>query len=387
LRLVQELGLKVLRYGLPYYSIHRAPGKFDWSFADEVMNEIQRLNITPILDLLHFGVPSWVGDFQNPELPTHFADFADAVAARYPWVRFYTPINEIYVCAKFSAQLGWWNEREQSDRAFVTALKHMCLATLAVIEEILAARPDAIFVQSESTEHFHQSCTSEEAGQIAAFENDRRFLALDALYAHPLSTAMERYVRENGVTTDELARFMNNTLGERCIMGNDYYVTNEHLLVDETHSIAAGEVFGYYVVTEDYYRRYNLPVMHTETNLWEGQHGDEAVKWLWKEWANVLRLRNVGIPTVGFTWYSLTDQVDWDTALREKNGNVNPLGLFDLDRKIRNVGRAYKQLIADWRDVLPSASVCLVVPIKKVSENTDEDAAGRILDPYRLDGG
>ena len=86
--------------------------------------------------------------------------------------------------------------------------------------------------------------------------------------------------------------------------------------------------------------------MHTETNLREGPTGDEAVQWLWKEWANVLRLRNVGIPTVGFTWYSLTDQVDWDTALREQNGNVNPLGLFDLDRNIRNVGKAYKQLIA-----------------------------------------
>ena len=67
---------------------------------------------------------------------------------------------------------------------------------------------------------------------------------------------------------------------------------------------------------------------------------------------------NVGILTVGFTWYSLTDQVDWETALREKNGNVNPLGLFDLDRKIRNVGKAYKQLIADWRGVLPAQSVC-----------------------------
>src|SRR5205085_5296792 len=116
-----------------------------------------------------------------------------------------------------------------------------------------------------------------------------------------------------------------------------------------------------------------------ETNLWEGPHGDEAVKWLWKEWANVLRLRNVGIPTVGFTWYSLTDQVDWDTALREQNGNVNPLGLFDLDRKIRNVGKAYKQLIADWRNVLPAQSVCLVVPIKKVGEydEGEDDAAGR----------
>jgi hypothetical protein len=103
--------------------------------------------------------------------------------------------------------------------------------------------------------------------------------------------------------------------------------------------------------------------MHTETNLREGPKGDEAVHWLWKEWANVLRIRNVGIPTVGFTWYSLTDQIDWDTALRQQNGNVNPLGLFDLDRNIRPVGLAYKKLIADWRDVLPASSLCLVVPV------------------------
>jgi hypothetical protein len=69
------------------------------------------------------------------------------------------------------------------------------------------------------------------------------------------------------------------------------------------------------------------------------------------------------VPILGFTWYSLTDQVDWDTALRENNGNVNPLGLYDLDRKIRPVGSAYKKLIADWRSVLPTQSVCLRVPI------------------------
>jgi hypothetical protein len=119
--------------------------------------------------------------------------------------------------------------------------------------------------------------------------------------------------------------------------------------------------------------------MHTETNIAEGPNGDEAVNWLWKEWANVLRVRNDGVPVVGFTWYSLTDQVDWDTALREDNGRVFKVGLYDLDRNIRNVGRAYKQLIADWRNVLPASSVCLVVPIKKVSGHPDEDddAAGR----------
>jgi beta-glucosidase len=85
----------------------------------------------------------------------------------------------------------------------------------------------------------------------------------------------------------------------------------------------------------------------------------------------VLRVRNNGIPILGFTWYSLTDQVDWDVALRENNGRVNPLGLYDLDRNIRPVGQAYKQLIADWRDVLPLQSVCLVAPIAAPSEHAD----------------
>jgi hypothetical protein len=131
---------------------------------------------------------------------------------------------------------------------------------------------------------------------------------------------------------------------------------------------SAGDVFGYDEITRQYYDRYRLPVMHTETNFEEGPNGDEAVNWLWKEWANVLRVRNNGVPVVGFTWYSLTDQVDWDSALCEDNGHVNPLGLFTLERRIRPVGEAYKQLIQDWRDVLPTQSVCLRVPLVLPSE-------------------
>ena len=95
----------------------------------------------------------------------------------------------------------------------------------------------------------------------------------------------------------------------------------------------------------------------------EGPKGDEAVCWLYKEWANVLRVRNNGVPIVGFTWYSLTDQVDWDVALRENRGTVNPLGLFDLQRNIRPVGKAYRDLIRDWCEVLPTQSICLRVPM------------------------
>jgi len=97
--------------------------------------------------------------------------------------------------------------------------------------------------------------------------------------------------------------------------------------------------------------------MHTETNIAEPY----ATQWLWKEWANAHRLKQDGVPIIGFTWYSLTDQVDWDTALRSDAGAVNPLGLYDLDRKIRPVGASYKKLIHQWKKVLSGESMGLQV--------------------------
>jgi hypothetical protein len=180
---------------------------------------------------------------------------------------------------------------------------------------------------------------------------------------------MYEYLLDNGMSRDEYHFFMHNKLKHHCIMGNDYYKTNEHRVDANGSTRASGEIFGYHAITHQYYDRYHLPVMHTETNLWQGPNGDEAVNWLHKEWANVLRVRNDGVPVVGFTWYSLTDQVDWDSALRENNGRLNPVGLYDLDRNIRPVGAAYKQLISDWNQVLPTQSMCLQVPIVMPSEH------------------
>src|SRR3712207_5629552 len=174
---------------------------------------------------------------------------------------------------------------------------------------------------------------------------------------------MYEYLLDNGMTREEYGFFLAHRLKRWCIMGNDYYVTNEHLVSADGHSRASGEIFGYATITRQYYNRYRVPVMHTETNLKEGPNGNEAVFWLWKQWANVLRVRNDGVPIVGVTWYSLTDQVDWDIALRERRGQANPLGLYNLDRKPRRVGAAYRKLISDWRNVLPAQSLCLQVPV------------------------
>src|SRR5688500_3627914 len=62
---------------------------------------------------------------------------------------------------------------------------------------------------------------------------------------------------------------------------------------------------------------------------------------------------------------------------RQDRGTVNPLGLYDLDRQIRPVGRAYKQLIERWQTVLPVQSVCLMVPVVLPSEYEEAGATRR----------
>ena len=342
LQLTHDLGIRFLRYGPPYYQTHLAPGRYDWSLTDEVLPVMRQMGIVPIMDLCHFGVPDWLENFQNPDFCFHFADYARAFAGRYPWVRFYTSVNEMFIAAEFSALYGWWNERMKSDRAFVTALKHIVRANVEAMLSILKVRPDALFIQSESSEYTHPS--HPDLPDESEMLNERRFLSLDLNYGRRVNSWMYEYLLENGMTTDEYDFFLRHDLREHCIIGNDYYITNEHLLVSETERVTSGDIFGYYVVTKDYYERYDLLAMNTETNI----AGPDAEMWMWKTWANIQRLRHDRVPVCGMTWYSLIDQIDWDIALREDNGRVHPVGLFDLDRKIRPVGEAYRQLVEQW---------------------------------------
>jgi beta-glucosidase/6-phospho-beta-glucosidase/beta-galactosidase len=342
LELVTALGLKYLRYGPPLHRIHLGPDRYDWSFTEDVLARMKSLGIVPIIDLCHFGVPDWLENFQNPDFPKYFAEYAAAFARRFPWVKIYTPVNEIYVCARMSALLGLWNEQLKSERGFVTAVLHLAKGCVLAMEAILRERPDAIFVTSESSEFYQACCPDSKIRGRADFENQRRFIALDLVYAHPIREDMLEFLFAHGFTKTDYEWFMNRRAWKRAIMGLDYYTWNEKLVDSNGHVQNLGELFGWYVITMQYWERYKRPVMHTETNTMEA---DLAPGWLWRQWHNVELIRENGVPVLGFTWYSLLDQVDWDVGLSHSCGNVNPVGLFDLNRDPRPVAQAYKHLL------------------------------------------
>jgi beta-glucosidase/6-phospho-beta-glucosidase/beta-galactosidase len=337
-----DLGLRYLRYGPPLHLTYPARDRYDWSFVDQVMAEMRELGLTPIVDLCNFGLPNWLENFQNPDIPMALAAYAEAFARRYPWIRFYTPVNEMYVCARLSALDGVWNEQRRDERSFLTAVHHLAKANVLMMQAILRQRPDAVFVNSESGEFYQAANPDPEVVRVANFENERRFLPLDLLYSKPVSQGMRTYLRENGMSDEDYAWFAAQPTPKRAILGVDYYQWNEKLIDIRGRAQSLGELFGWYVIASQYWERYRRPMMHTETNHLDAR---EAPRWLWRQWYNVQLIQKAGVPVVGFTWYSLTDQADWDIALREALGNVNPVGLYDLNRDPRPVGQAYKYLI------------------------------------------
>ncbi|HXG40306.1 MAG TPA: beta-galactosidase, partial [Candidatus Limnocylindrales bacterium] len=85
LALAVEAGARGLRWGVPWYRVEPAPGRWDWRWVDDVLDHaVNRLGLTVVLDLVHYGTPLWLDNsFLNGRYPERVASYAVAVARRY----------------------------------------------------------------------------------------------------------------------------------------------------------------------------------------------------------------------------------------------------------------------------------------------------------------
>jgi beta-glucosidase len=339
LALVAAFGIRYLRYGVPFHVVAREPNRFDWTWTDSAFGALRDAGLEPIADLLHFGVPDDIRGIGDPAMPARFLDFAAAFAERYPWVRWYTPVNEPLVTARFSAQLGWWNERRTDERSFVRALDNVVTCAVGGMAAIRQRRADAAFLQSDACESY---LPAEAAAYAAtAFLNERRFVGWDLTYGRRPAEPVVTWLTENGLGEDRLAWFAEHGSSEGCIVGHDYYAGNEWLVdADGATRQVTGERRGYAAVAREHDAHFGLPFMLSETN-WEGP---AAAAWLARTWNDTLQLRREGVPIRGYIWYGFVDHVDWDSALRVAAGTVNACGLVDLDRQPHPWGEIYRDL-------------------------------------------
>jgi beta-glucosidase/6-phospho-beta-glucosidase/beta-galactosidase len=333
-RLREELGVSAMRYALPWHQIETEPGKFDFSIADERLGACQEMGIDVHLDLMHFGTPLWLSQAAgDPQFPESLERFADAMASRYrDVVKKWCPCNEPLVLALFSGDFGFWPPHARQLRGYMPVLSRVVQGASRAMSAIRRVQPDATLIWCDHVENYH---TFDEALQDEVWRrNQRRFLAMDLVTGRvDRHHALFQWLTSYGMSELDLEWFAHHPQTPD-IMGLDYYPNSEWQLEDtgsgprQRHSETPAGLYG---VSRDYYNRYGIPLMLTETSI-DGQPLNREI-WLDQTVEDCRRLREEGIPMHGYFWWPMIDQVDWDGALTHRVGKIHQVGLFTLTRQ------------------------------------------------------
>lgn len=342
-----SLGIRTLRYPLLWERI--APeglARADWSWPDQRVARLHQLGITPIVGLVHHGSGPRYTNLLDPAFPLLLAEYAGAVAQRYPHLSMYTPINEPLTTARFSGLYGHWYPHASEPRAFVRALLHQCRGIVLAMERVREVNPKAQLVQ---TDDLGKVFSTQLLAYQAKFENERRWLTYDLLCGrvsrgHPLW----KYLRqEAGVPEDELRFFVENPCPPD-IIGANYYLTSERLLDERLalyppsthggngrHAYADVEAVrlrpeglaGPGALLREAWERYRLPLAVTEVH--NGCTREEQLRWLLEVWEAAVELRQDGVDLRAVTIWALLGAFDWNSLVTRSEGQYEP-GAFDV---------------------------------------------------------
>jgi beta-glucosidase/6-phospho-beta-glucosidase/beta-galactosidase len=343
--LVAGIGLKTIRYPVLWEMVEAEQGTDDWRFCDERLQMLRERGVSPIAGLLHHGSgPLWT-DFLDPEFPDRLAAYAGRVAARYPWISMYTPVNEPFTTARIAGLYGLWHPFAQNESVCFRITVAECLAVKRAMEAIRRVNPEAKLVQ---TEDFGRIYSTPRLAYQAKYENERRWLAIDLLTGRV--TRRHRFYRPlvaAGVDPAHLAELS----GAPCppdIIGIDYYLTSDRVIDHRTElypgediggngrvpyvDVAAvrsdipQEMTGFANRIRELWERYHLPVAVTE--LHNGCTRDEHLRWFMEGWEQAQSLKEEGVGIIAVTSWSLFGARDWNSMLTREEGYYE-CGAFD----------------------------------------------------------
>lgn len=341
-----ELGVRVLRY--PVLWERTAPlgiDNIDWKWPDERLNRLQELGIQPIIGLLHHGSGPRYTFLLDPAFPEKLAEYASALAVRYPWVQHYTPINEPLTTARFSCLYGHWYPHACDPLLFARAVITQCRAITLSIRAIREVNPKALLIQ---TEDVGKTFSTAALAYQAEFENERRWLTYDLLCGRIVpKTAMWDHFTWLGIDEADLYWFTENKCSPD-VLGVNYYITSERFLDERLtrypksahggngrHSYADVEaarvcmegIAGCRMILREVWERYQLPVAITEAHL--GCTREEQLRWLKEVWDSAITLNQQGAEVRAVTAWSALGVFDWNSLLTRNDGCYEP-GIFDL---------------------------------------------------------
>lgn len=338
-----SLGIGAIRY--PVLWERTAPdglANADWRWPDRRLLALRQAGILPIAGLVHHGSGPRHTSLLDPAFATGLAAYAGAVAARYPWLTHYTPVNEPLTTARFSGLYGLWYPHKRDDRSFVQALLVQCRATVLAMRAIRQVNPAARLVQ---TDDLGKTYSTPEMAAVAGFYNERRWLAWDLLcgMVDP-GHALWPYLADAGAAAADILWFRDNPCPPD-IIGVNYYVTSERWLDHrpgrypphfcgggrfadiETARALATPTPGIGPLLEETWARYRLPLAVTEAHI--DALREDQLRWLLEIWRAAHQARANGVDVRAVTVWALLGSFDWNSLVTRAGSHYEP-GPFDV---------------------------------------------------------
>lgn len=343
-----SLGIKKLRFPVLWeaHQMNSAKEKIDWKRTGQELEKLAYYNITPIIGLLHHGSGPRFTSILHKNFPVSLASYAAKVAAKFPWLEYFTPINEPLTTARFSCIYGYWYPHHKDEYSFVEFLLNELKATVLAMKAIRKITPSAKLVQTEDITKTHSTPLLR---YQAVFENKRRWLTYDILCGKvDKHHFFWRYFVEMGIKKEKLQFFLDNPCPPD-IAGFNYYVTSERYLDEHIekypsscyggngiHVYADAEAVrtikpsGLKYVLNEAWQRYHLPMALTEVHMHCTR--EEQMRWFKEAWDTAVSLKRKGINIKAITSWSLLGAFDWNSLLTRQEGNYES-GVFDIQSK------------------------------------------------------
>jgi dTDP-4-dehydrorhamnose reductase len=350
-----DLGIKALRYPVLWELHELKQGEpIDWTWINDQLQRIRELNIKPIAGLVHHGSGPKFTDLNNKDFPMQLAQYALQVARKFPWIKYYTPVNEPLTTARFSGLYGFWYPHHKTPLSFLTQLLNQLKGVVLSMKAIRTINPEAKLVQTEDLTKIHSTPLLR---YQADFENARRWLTFDILCGKLDTTHfMWDHFIEMGIEQQTLEFFLENKFPPD-IIGLNYYVTSERYLdhqlenypsschgtngihrYADVEAVRSGKQAGLKTLLKEAWSRFELPMALTEVHL--NCTREEQMRWIKESWNICVDVVNEGIPIKAVTAWALLGAYDWNSLLTKKNNHYES-GVFDIkDNIVRKTANA-----------------------------------------------
>lgn len=358
---IAQTGIKMIRYPI-LWEAHQGFDENDiinWDQTSRQLLKIRSHQIIPIAGLLHHGSGPSFTNLLDEHFPEKIASYAFKVAQCFPWIEYYTPINEPLTTARFSGLYGLWYPHQKSESIFFKMLLNQLKGIVLCMEAVRKINPHAKLIQTEDLAKIHSTRILK---YQAHFENQRSWLTYDFLHGKVDQThLLWKHLINSGLQEKDLQFFLEHP----ClpfIAGVNYYVTSERYLDEniglypdtnvggngqhiysDVEAVRVVKPFGLKKLLKEMWKRYESPIALTEVHL--NCTREEQLRWFKEAWDQCIQLKKEGINIKAITAWSLLGAYDWDSLLTKESGNYESGVFAVLNSRLRPT--AIKRMVTD----------------------------------------